>query len=217
MRNQEQWPERKLEESRRRSDRFQGSDQHSRGEERDDYRRRGGEDYQRYQDREVDERDYFSGGDRGSQRYGGEGGYGGRGQQMGRGGYGRFGGEGGWEGEGGSYRGEPQSSGHFGRDASRTMGEGYGQSGENQGSGRGGEQGSYSQGMYGSQGQYQGHHHDDDYMHWRNEQLGKLDEDYKTWQGERRKKFADEFDKWRSERSAKAGSQTGTESMNTKK
>jgi hypothetical protein len=51
---------------------------------------------------------------------------------------------------------------------------------------------------------------DDDYYHWRQEQIGKLDEDYQGWQAERRKKFADEFDKWRTERS-KNGSHSSSE------
>jgi hypothetical protein len=51
---------------------------------------------------------------------------------------------------------------------------------------------------------------DDDYHHWRQEQISKLDEDYQGWQTERRKKFADEFDKWRIERS-KSGSHSNAE------
>ena len=61
--------------------------------------------------------------------------------------------------------------------------------------------GSGSQGRYGRRNQE--NQFDDDYTHWRNEQIGKLDEDYKAWQGERRQKFSDEFGEWRSERSAK--------------
>jgi hypothetical protein len=55
--------------------------------------------------------------------------------------------------------------------------------------------------------QNQDNQFDDDYNHWRNEQIGKLDEDYKAWQGERRQKFSDEFGKWRSERTAKGEAQ----------
>jgi hypothetical protein len=51
---------------------------------------------------------------------------------------------------------------------------------------------------------------DDDYNHWRQEQISKLDEDYATWLSERRQKFADEFDKWRSER-RKGATHSGTE------
>ncbi len=45
---------------------------------------------------------------------------------------------------------------------------------------------------------------DDDYYHWRNEQIGKFDADYEAWQSERRKKFSDEFGKWRNDRAAKS-------------
>lgn len=60
--------------------------------------------------------------------------------------------------------------------------------------------------------------HDDDYMHWREQQMSRLDEDYHHWRGERRKKFAEEFDKWRSERSALVqGSDTKNQSADNKK
>jgi hypothetical protein len=51
-------------------------------------------------------------------------------------------------------------------------------------------------------------HYDDDYLYWRNEQIGKLDEDYNGWQSERRKKFSEDFDKWRSDRMKLAGQNT---------
>jgi hypothetical protein len=43
-------------------------------------------------------------------------------------------------------------------------------------------------------------HHDEDYHHWRSQQIGKLDKDYEAWRNERRQKFSDEFEKWRSAR-----------------
>ena len=69
----------------------------------------------------------------------------------------------------------------------------------------GGSYGARSQGRSGWQNQE--NQFDDDYNHWRNEQVGKLDEDYRAWQGERRQKFSDEFGKWRSERMAKGDTQ----------
>ena len=48
----------------------------------------------------------------------------------------------------------------------------------------------------------QGHAHDEDYSHWRNEQLTKLDDEYDEGRKERRKKFSDDFEKWRTERSS---------------
>jgi len=69
----------------------------------------------------------------------------------------------------------------------------------------GGYVGASSQGRSGWQNQ--DNQFDDDYNHWRNEQISKLDEDYKAWQAERRQKFSDEFGKWRSERMAKSDTQ----------
>jgi hypothetical protein len=51
-------------------------------------------------------------------------------------------------------------------------------------------------------------HHDEDYHHWRSQQIGKLDKDYQDWRNERRKKFSDEFEKWRSSRPQQADDET---------
>ena len=72
------------------------------------------------------------------------------------------------------------------------------------------QRGRNQSGQYGARDREE-HRHDDDYSHWRNEQIGKLDEDYTAFRDERRKKFADEFDKWRTDRASKAGAQTGNE------
>jgi hypothetical protein len=55
---------------------------------------------------------------------------------------------------------------------------------------------------------------DDDYNHWREQQLGKFDEDYKSWRDERRQKFSDDFGKWREERASKS---SGTMAGDSKK
>jgi hypothetical protein len=53
------------------------------------------------------------------------------------------------------------------------------------------------------------HHHDEDYHHWRNEQLRKFDQDYDEWRNERRQKFTEDFNKWRLSRSERTeGSRT---------
>jgi hypothetical protein len=53
------------------------------------------------------------------------------------------------------------------------------------------------------------HHYDEDYHHWRNEQLRKFDQDYDEWRNERRQKFTEDFNKWRSSRPERSeGSRT---------
>lgn len=60
--------------------------------------------------------------------------------------------------------------------------------------------------------------HDDDYVHWREQQMNKLDEDYHNWRAERRTKFDEEFEKWRSERNATGqGPGSGSPSADDKK
>lgn len=100
---------------------------------------------------------------------------------------GRFADDGGQSG-GGQYYGNESS---YDRDDGMTRGAGYGQGNSRAGENTGG---GHSQ-------------HDADYLHWRNEQMGKLDEDYQGWQSERRKKFSEDFDKWRSDKSGKATTQ----------
>jgi hypothetical protein len=76
---------------------------------------------------------------------------------------------------------------------------------------------SHAQGSFGEKG-FQGHEHDDrqrfddDYWHWRSEQLQRFDQDYEAWRNERRQKFSDEFNKWRSSRPEKTeGSRVNTQ------
>ena len=93
-----------------------------------------------------------------------------------------------------SGAGYSQSSGGYGNASGRYGARGYG----DQRSGVG---------QYGSRQ----NQHDDDYTHWRNEQVSKFDKDYSDYQTERRKKFSEEFDKWRSSRptSSSEGGSTG--------
>jgi hypothetical protein len=44
------------------------------------------------------------------------------------------------------------------------------------------------------------HTHDDDYHHWRQDQIKQFDNEYDDYRTERRKKFSDDFSKWRDER-----------------
>jgi hypothetical protein len=115
---------------------------------------------------------------------------------------------------------------------------GYGEHGSGyggQGHGYGTSRGSWGEGSGGSSGQGGGHEggqrswdraeeqnlrhqHDDDYHHWRNEQLRKFDQDYEEWRNERRKKFSEDFDKWRSARPERAeGNRTVSQADNKNK
>jgi hypothetical protein len=61
-----------------------------------------------------------------------------------------------------------------------------------------GFQGGWGEGEFGKIAQENWrHHHDEDYHHWRNEQLRKFDQDYDEWRNERRQKFTEDFNKWR--------------------
>lgn len=57
--------------------------------------------------------------------------------------------------------------------------------------------------------------YEDDYLHWRNEQVNRFDKDYSDYQTERRKKFSEDFDKWRSSRSSSG--ETGSQTSNKTK
>ena len=201
----------------RESSRGQGGSRRG-GESNGDYWESGGGESWRSQERDDNRR--FSGregrgiyGERGSGHsdYASQSGYGEQGYGQSRysrqGGYGQSG-----------YRGESDygQSGYGGQGGSEYYGSEY-QSSSNQDTGgmgnrMGGEGRGYGMGS-GGMPSYRGQmarggdsSHDDDYGHWREEQMKKLDEDYHTWRGERRKKFAEEFDKWRSERSKNQGS-----------
>jgi hypothetical protein len=64
-----------------------------------------------------------------------------------------------------------------------------------------GFQGGWGEGEFGRTAQENWrHHHDEDYHHWRNEQLRKFDQDYDEWRNELRQKFTEDFNKWRSSR-----------------
>jgi hypothetical protein len=50
------------------------------------------------------------------------------------------------------------------------------------------------------------HAHDDDYHHWRDDQMKQLDNEYDAYRSDRRKKFSDDFSTWRDERKTSQGS-----------
>ena len=93
---------------------------------------------------------------------------------------------------------------------------GYGGEGRDRGRGFRGE--GPQQGWSPGEEQDHRHHQDEDYYHWRNEQLRKFDQDYEDWRNERRKKFSEDFDKWRSSRPEKSeGSRTASQADNKNK
>lgn len=47
--------------------------------------------------------------------------------------------------------------------------------------------------------------HDEEYHHWRKEQIEAFDRDYASWRKERRSSFADDFNKWREGKKAPPG------------
>jgi hypothetical protein len=94
----------------------------------------------------------------------------------------------GWQGWPGGPHGEPGGR--------RDQGFGYGRGEQGKGF-----QGGWGEGEFGRTAQEnQRHHNDEDYHHWRNEQLRKFDQDYDEWRNERRQKFTEDFNKWRSSR-----------------
>jgi hypothetical protein len=91
-------------------------------------------------------------------------------------------------------------SGGFDRARSRDI-SGYGEQG-----------GSDALGIQSESGQPVVHQHDDDYMHWRDEQTGKFALDNSEHQSERRKNFSEEVDKRRTDGSAKSAGANGDDS-----
>jgi hypothetical protein len=165
------------------------------------------------------EEDYRRSGEPGHDYYGQSSGYYGEGQTrggrgMGTGYYGE-GQYGGGRGMTGGYWGEGQYGGGGDPYATQLGGRG-GWSGGQRGTGGGGYWGGEAGGrewQHGGEGGMAGRSHfDDDYSHWRQEQMRKFDKDYEEWRSERRKKFSEDFDTWRAARP-----QQGTEEKSRNK
>lgn len=94
------------------------------------------------------------------------------------------------------------------RDSDQGGSRGYGQPDRIGGTEWGGHEGGSRQGS-------DRNRHEDDYLHWRNEQVSRFDKDYSDYQTERRKKFSEDFDKWRSSRPSSG--ETGSQASNKNK